>query len=97
MNGPIPFTEKQLQNMIEMYRSGKSLIQVGERFGLSSYAVRARLLQLGEPTRNRGRVPLKPTRLSERCKRLRALGKTVSYISKLTGLSQSAVYRHIAR
>lgn len=97
MNGPIPFTEKQLQNMAEMYRSGKSLIEVGERFGLSTHAVRARLLQLGEPTRSRGRVPLKPTKLSERCKRLRSRGKTIAEISELTGLHPSSIYRHLAR
>ena len=97
MNGPIPFTPKQLQQMAEMYRSGRSLIEVGERFGLSPYAVRARLLAMGEPTRPRGRVPLKPTPISERCRRLRARGKTVAYIAKLFGLHPSGVYRHLAR
>lgn len=97
MNGPIPFTEKQLQNMAEMYRSGKNLAQVGEHFGISAFAVRARLLTMGEPTRPLGRVPLKPTALSERCKRLRAQGKTIADISKLTGLHPSSIYRHLAR
>lgn len=97
MNGPIPFTDKQLQNLAEMYRSGKTLLEVGAVFGLSPHAVRARLAQLGEPTRKRGRTPLKPTGVTERCKRLRARGKTIVYISKLMGISQSAVYRHLAR
>jgi hypothetical protein len=54
MNGPIPFTERQLHTMATLYASGVRINQIAETYGVSHPVVRDRLQSMGVVLKRRG-------------------------------------------
>ncbi len=45
---------KALDGMVDLYRAGRSLEEIGHRFGMSRQAVQQKLIIVGEPRRSIG-------------------------------------------
>jgi hypothetical protein len=54
MNGPIPFTDRQLFTMATLYARGEGVKTIAEKYGVAHTVIRQRLMTLGIRLRLRG-------------------------------------------
>lgn len=54
MNGPIPFTDEQIQTLCSAYQDGASVSKLSDQFGVSITAIQSRLRANGVQLRRRG-------------------------------------------
>lgn len=97
MNGPIEFTDHQLQAMAASYRAGASLDAVGLEFGISKTAVVRRLSAMGVERRPVGFPPGTRSRAKgDEARRLLASGLSKQEIARKMHVCLRTVYRHLA-
>ena len=98
MSTLIPFTDAQIQQMIEMYESGSTVTQVADRYGLSHAATWMRLRKLGVTMRPRGpAIKKRDPEAVARIHALKAQGKTMAQISHTLGISETTIYARLKR
>lgn len=81
--------QQVVQETVDLYRSGLSMRQVGDRLGLSAATIFDRLESAGEPKRSRSPY----AHLKPRFEELREEGWSWAQLSRKFGCSESTAYR----
>lgn len=96
MNGPIPFTDEQLKAMCESYKSGSTIYAISAEYGISSTAVRDRLVAAKVKIRPRGsRKGKRDPKAAEAIHALRRAGLTIDEVCHKLGICERTYYRRI--
>lgn len=96
MSGPIPFTKEQLKSMCDAYKSGSTIYAISMEYGISSTAVRDRLVAAKVKIRPRGsRKGKRDPKAAEAIRALRKAGLTVDEVCHKLGICERTYYRRI--
>lgn len=96
MNGPIPFTKEQLNSMCDSYRAGSTIYAISMEYGISSTAVRDRLVAAKVKIRPRGsRKGKRDPKAAEAIHALRQAGLTIDEVCHKLGICERTYYRRI--
>jgi hypothetical protein len=96
MNGPIPFTKEQLEAMRDSYIAGSTIYALSVEYGISSTAVRDRLIAEKVRIRPRGsRKGKRDPRAADAIRALRKAGLKVEEICHEFGICERTYYRRL--
>lgn len=93
----IQFTSEQLQALVDMYLSGKSIRWLAGRYGISQRTVRARLVTLGAEVREAGKNHVVTDQVLGVARHMRERGAGWRVINWATGVAPDSIMNAMRR